>query len=225
MGVALYDGAKPLFFSDGHFVPFPDLSLPIPQDSSTIWNREDDSQKLRDLIAEELVQVWCLMRQFCMLINLAAAARRQITQQILLETMASVMYRLLNMSFPSGSLSETVRLGLLVFSSHIFLQWQGIRLSYAHFSNAYRNCLACLRISESIPPSIILWLLVIGAISVFTEADSQLLNSTLELYIARSGAQPWSEARNILKRFLWIDCLHDKPGRVVFDIHCSGRGA
>ncbi|KAK9261203.1 hypothetical protein V1519DRAFT_446154, partial [Lipomyces tetrasporus] len=34
-----------------------------------------------------------------------------------------------------------IRLGLLAFSSSIFLQWRDVRLSYVHFPATYRDCL------------------------------------------------------------------------------------
>jgi hypothetical protein len=44
--------------------------------------------------------------------------------EIVMDTMAAVMYRLLHMSFSSGSIDEVIRLGLLSLSYHIVLQWQ-----------------------------------------------------------------------------------------------------
>lgn len=213
----MHTGAKPVFFSDGQFIPYPNLSLPLPLDSTGMRSREHNAQILLYGIDGELAQVWRLMKHFCTLINLATATKRQITKETLLETMASVMYRLLYMSFPSGSTSEMVRLGLLAFSSHIFLQWLDIKLSYRHFHASYRKCLKGMETLNVLPPSIMLWLLMIGAISVFTEADDERLELSLRRYILLCEGEPWSRVRVILKRFLWIDCLHDKQGKAIIN--------
>jgi hypothetical protein len=63
------------------------------------------------------------MERFCWLMNLAAENKQRLPPEALLQIMASIMYRLLDMKFEIGSPDEAIRLGLLAFSSNIFLQW------------------------------------------------------------------------------------------------------
>ena len=198
-------------------MPYTDLSLPFMRNKTYTSALEHVSEKLLNEVDIEVAQAWQVMKKFSTLINLATQAERKISKDTLLETMASVMYRLLHMRFTFGSVSETIRLGLLAFSSHVFLQWRDIKPSYLHFPTAYRHCLVDQEASARFSPQIMLWLLMIGAISVFTGADDEWLIPCLRAHIRLCEAEQWNEMRDILKSFMWIDCLHGKPGKTVLD--------
>lgn len=169
-------------------------------------------------INAELIQAWAVLKRFCSTINSAAEHKRQLAKEILLNAMASSMYRLLQMHyFDRNSIDEAVRLGLLVFSSHIFLNWQDITLPHTYLPNTYRTCLLNLKLPSTFPPQILLWLLIVGSLSTFTPADSIWLMPWVRVNIELCEAHTWSELRPQLKTFPWIDILHDKPGRAIYE--------
>lgn len=129
--------------------------------------------------------------------------------------MASVMYRLLDMEFPPGTLEEIVRLGLLAFCSHIFLQWPVARLPPQHLSAQFKNCL--LRLTVPLAPQLCLWLLFTGDMSLFAEDDEIWLRPWQRAALKMCNVRSWSQARVSLKCFLWIDLLHDKIATGVFE--------
>lgn len=218
----MHTGVEPSFClestSSESLLRYPDQTLHfIPQKIDTVDSRYKTEEFLNN-IDDDLATAWGVVQRFCCMINLAAEANHKFPQADLLHTMASVMYRLLYMHFEHGSLDEVIRIGLLAFSSSIFLQWQDVRPSYSHLPNAYRGCLAGLKGMEGVAPPPLLWLLFIGAISVFSEPeDHAWLKLWLQREIGSSGVQSWGGMRQILKSFLWIDLVHDKPGQKVFD--------
>ena len=76
-------------------------------------------------INQDLVATWVAMAEFSHMINRTTKSQHRITTETFLHIMASVMYRLLDMTkFKLGLIEEAIRLGLLAFSSSVFLQWK-----------------------------------------------------------------------------------------------------
>ncbi|KAF7168374.1 hypothetical protein CNMCM5623_001457 [Aspergillus felis] len=127
LGIALFNRTEPFFFKDSSSEPWIPYELAsrtvespdIPNSESWIpeWNINADVQR-----------AWTVMREFCSTINSATKRNRRLPKEILLNTMASVMYRLLGMKdFDPNSPDEAIRLGLLAFSSDTFLHFQNMK--------------------------------------------------------------------------------------------------
>lgn len=175
-------------------------------------------------IDPDLVQAWSFLKKFCVTINSAAERKRQLPKETLLNAMASVMYRLIRIKrFKSTSINEAVRLGLLVFSSHIFLYWQDIKLPYVYLPDTYRSCLLNLTLPGSLPSQVLLWLLIIGSLAIFTPTDDVWLLPWARVNIELCQAHDWSELRGQLKVLPWIDFLHDEPGQAIFNAAVSSQ--
>lgn len=164
----------------------------------------------------ELSQVWRRMSEFCSVINLAADSGQLITTQIFLQSMASVVYPLLHIKFESHSNDEAIRLTLLALSSSVFLPWRQLGLSYPYLKSQLKACLLQLDTSTHSPAQIT-WILMTSAVSVFDYRDSPWLQSLLFVNITSCNIHSWSAMRNSLKSFLWIDLIHDGPGRSIFE--------
>lgn len=164
----------------------------------------------------DLARAWDTTSTFCVLLNYASESNRKIPQETLLNTMASVMYRLLHLKCPSGTLEEIFRLGILGFCSNIFLQWSTVKFPHRHLSTTYKRCLADLAVP--IAPQALLWLLSFGFISLSLEEDYHWLQPWLRTTFDTCSIDSWIEARTILKSHLWVDFLHDRPGAQMFGI-------
>jgi hypothetical protein len=106
---------KPIFFSDPLLEPFP----PYPDQKLWAVGKRiaiSNSQTFLEDSDEALSAAWVALQRFCSLVNLAAETHRMYPMEIVMDTIAAVMYRLLHMSFPSGSIDEAIRLGLLSLS-------------------------------------------------------------------------------------------------------------
>lgn len=123
------------------------------------------------------------------------------------------------MDFEADSFEETLRLGLLAFSSNVFLMWQSIKLPYHYFPASFRDCLVNINALDAVRSSrLLLWLLMVGSITIFTEADDDAwLKPWLRLHMDDCKVRSWDQLQDVLRSFLWIDMLHDTPGRAVFE--------
>ena len=220
MSLALCSCQQPLFY-ESHTADcvgsLSDLALslsPIEDDTAVI---EYHWSKYQANLDSELAGVLETMKKFCTMVNGAAETGHKLPEQMLLHVMSSAMYRLLCLRFSTGSINEAVRLGLLAFCSQIFLQWRGFRPPHLQLASRYKNSLLDCNSSDEATPETLLWLLMIGTLSVFDEMDSfwlkPWLRSTVELCQARS----WTQLRHIMGSFLWIGFIHDQPGKDTFN--------
>lgn len=217
--MALHTGADPLFPPDDHHLQISVLyqnGIFFPWEKNRIFDNLDS-------LNDDIAKAWQFMTNFCLSVNLAVEAGGRIPWESFLSTMTSLMYTLLYMSFDVSSVNEAIRLGLLSLSSHIFLQWKVARVTYAYLSVSYRNCLHCLECSNSIPPRLISWLLMIGAISVFNQDDHSWLRPRLRASIESCGVESWSDMQDILGSLLWIPLVLEKPGKDFFDFAVNSK--
>ncbi|KAK3940202.1 hypothetical protein QBC46DRAFT_288823, partial [Diplogelasinospora grovesii] len=227
LGIAVHNGSKPLFF-DGTslsepILPHLDLTLFLDKRNPSFatnssW-RADSATLTSDIgIDDDLALAWRAMSDFCSVINFAADSEQRITVGTFLETMTAIMYRLLHMHFEASSRDETIRLGLLCFSCSVFLHWQHLGMSYVHLASMFRGCLTRLTSTSShLPPQLILWLLMAGAVSVFDESDDAWFNPMLRGTMSMCDVGSWGEMRELLMSFMWIGLVHDKRGKRMFD--------
>ncbi|MCJ1385514.1 hypothetical protein MMC17_008637 [Xylographa soralifera] len=220
MGIALHSGSRPLFFnnlsSQEPYPPYPNLKLLLELRGSAVTSSQYQSARFFDDMADDLAGIWKIMSEFCSVINFVADSGQCISVETLLETVASVMYRLLGMNFGAGSSDEAIRLGLLAFSCSVFLQWQYLGMSYPPLTSAFRNCLATMN-SQQMSAHLVLWLFMIGAALVFDATDDWWLKPALLVSMGICETRSWSEMQHLLKSSMWIGLIHDKPGRRVFD--------
>lgn len=191
--MALDSGSEPVFFNNPFlepFVPYPDQKLWSIRKRADATRSGCNTENFLNKIDDDLGAAWRAMQSFCSLINLAAETQRMIPPEVSEDTMASAMYRLLRTGFETGSIDEAIRLGLLCLSYHIFLQWQDMKLSHVHFPSAYKNCLVNLKLVDRFPSRIMLWLLMIGGISMFTTSDDTWLKDALRKHIEIYQAKP-----------------------------------
>ncbi|KIW92281.1 uncharacterized protein Z519_07265 [Cladophialophora bantiana CBS 173.52] len=234
IGLAIESGSKPVFFSNTSprepFLPFPDRmsrSMPKSADMPSFWPY---SEQFLSVINEEIAIVWRAMKRFCLQISRAARTKRKLSEEILLQATASIMYRLLHMSFASGSLDAAIRLGLVAFSSQIFLQLPDVGVRRTSLSTTYQECLVGLDILEEQWPQLLLWLLMVGAVAVFNEPGSAWLKPWLKSTIERCAVDSWSDFRDMMDSFMWIGLVFDKPAKDIFysamtSLDLSGDGS
>ena len=202
-------GDQPVLFDDPSLEPY--IQYPI------LPGFQDDVPDCPANIDDELIRAWKAMKRFCSLRNLVSQAKGRITPETFSETMASIMYRLYNMSFEAGSVNETMRLGLLAFFSNVFLQWKDVRQSYHSFYTIYKGHVLEIISSDSLSPRLMLWLYTICRISIFTESEGAWMPSSLRAKLGLNNVTSWSDMQEIMNAFLWIRMIHDQPGRGLFD--------
>lgn len=211
--MAMHKGSRPIFLDDFAFSqPFPDLT-PLRSSQELI----DMSEGICPVVENnELARVWTFMSEFCCLVNFATKSGTLLTVDIFLGCITSVMYRLINMRFRKDSVDEAVRLGIMAFSSSVFLQWKNVGMPYLHLESCYRTCIGQLDPSRA-PPNLMIWLLMVGVISLMGIKDEAWLVASLRARVASIRVKRWDAMRTLLKSFMWIDLVHDQDGRRIFD--------
>ncbi|VUC37991.1 unnamed protein product [Clonostachys rosea] len=214
LSIALLNGLRPFFFtSESSFTPYPEELL-------TSSDEKMGSQEHTSFLCHvdnDLAGAWRVMRRFCSLANLGVQTGRRMRPRLIQETMNSVMYRLLHIEFPADSTDEAIRLGLLAFSHHLFLQWNDIRPVSSYFSCNYRHRFLRSNFSERLPPHLIVWLLMIAAISLFDLSAEMWLEDALRKYIQKSGLRKWKDVQEMMKSVMWVAALDEQPTRRIFN--------
>ena len=216
LGIALLNGSDHIFYSSPceSVIRYPE-KLSCPSDGKM---QLPDSIDVLQTLDNDLETAWRVMGRFCMLINLAIQTQRLIRPEVIYETMISVMYRLLDMKFSPRSIDEAIRQGLLAFCYHVFLQWQDIKPPYQYFPSTYKDGILSLEFGGGSSPQLMLWLSMIGAVSVFNLDDEPWLLRLLRTCAGKCEIRTWDELQGILKSFMWIPLLNEQPGKHVYDL-------
>jgi hypothetical protein len=199
---------------------FPKQLLPA---SGENLSNQNNSELIRT-VDRDLATAWWVMRKFCLLVNLATQTRRPMYPKIIYETMVTVMYRLLHMSFAAGSVDEAIRLGLLAFCHHVFLQWQDVKLPRYRFLTTYRHCIVRLKLVVGVSSQLMLWLLMTGANSLFQMSEEPWLKDELRNYVERCEVKAWKGMEGILRSFMWIELLDEQPWKQIYASLYPDRG-
>lgn len=184
----------------------------------------EDIFGLNGIINDDLAIAWRVMRQFSLMVNLSTQIKGFVYPEIIQQTMAAVMYRLLHMEFPVRSMNSVIRLGLLAFTYHVFLQWRDVRLPYRHFRTAYEDCITDPKLPQNAPSRLMLWLLITGAISILDLSEDPWPRPALQYYVQECQVKTWKDMRELLKSFMWISVLDDQLGERIFDSLSSEEG-
>ncbi|KAH9909559.1 hypothetical protein F4778DRAFT_4419 [Xylariomycetidae sp. FL2044] len=231
LALVLSSGSSPMF-SNGNpssmpLPPYPDLTVFFHGKSATTKGHRCATSTTRVnnyAIDPNLALSWKTLADFCTLINIAAATNQRITVGTYRSSMVSTMYGLIHMHFESSSEDEVVRLGLLCFSCSVFLQWHNLGRSYDHLASLYRRYLPTLTDTCSeFPPQLSLWLIMAGAVSVFGPSDDVWLIPYLRRAMSRCDVNSWSDMHQLLMSIMWIDLVHGKPGRRIYQSAMSNQ--
>jgi len=152
-----------------------------------------------------------------MLVNLGTQTQRLIEPELIHQTMASVIYRLLHLGFATSSLDETYRIGLLTFSYHVFLQWD-IKFAHSQCAEKFRNHIKGVMSADNLSPGFIVWLLMTGTSAFFKVEDEVWLRESLRECAGKCNIRSWKDMENSLKSYMWIALLDEKHGKEIFKL-------
>lgn len=200
--------AKPIFYCRPS-EPIPEYpETPLPGLGGINFSK--DVPKVLENLDTGIATAWSAVRRFCLLVNLCTQTQRLIPMTVIHRTMTSVLYHLLHMSYPAGSLDGIVRVALLAYSYHVFLQWQDITMPGHHFQDAFRRGIQELEGIDEICPRFKLWMLMAGAVSVFDVRTDAWLRRDMQGQTFRCEARSVRQFQDLLKSFMWIPLLDEK---------------
>lgn len=161
-----------------------------------------------------LVTIFGHLRYFAGLLNLAAvSSKHRLLDNDFQNCYCWLQYRLLQLQNTfDNAFDESLRLAMLAFLTTTF-QIPGKRVVYPYLSRRFQECYLAVDINTPKLQYLSLWTLVVGAMSVW-DAEEPWLGERWGTVV---GESTWPEIRGQLKDILWIDFLHDKAGKRVFD--------
>ncbi|XXG98039.1 hypothetical protein Hte_004356 [Hypoxylon texense] len=160
--------------------------------------------------------VWDDLSEFTRAANIATQCKLAIDGELYQEVMISIHYRLVNLRFDAGSVSDLIRLALLAFASSIFLQWCDVKTRYENLSESLRDALSILsRDSSAMPTQLVLWLYIIGRVSVLGEAEQVWFRPALAGVLRSMKLKSWNEVKLVLSYVLWVDVLLDPLAKQI----------
>ncbi|KAH8651443.1 hypothetical protein BX600DRAFT_554262 [Xylariales sp. PMI_506] len=178
-----------------------------------------------------LVHVWRDLEVLTTSANVAAQTGQMIDYDNFQDVMITVQYRLLHLQYSDDngcgvynqnretSYHRLLHLVLVALSTTISVQIRGIAVTYESIARRMKNSLREV-LDESdvlIPLEIQLWVLFIAGISVLPEDEwvkwkiAELTRNRVESPVS------WADMRDNMKKYLWIDALHDGPGKNLYD--------
>ncbi|KAI0870711.1 hypothetical protein GGS24DRAFT_474443 [Hypoxylon argillaceum] len=218
IGLSINDGTVPLLIpnslTDTQW-PYPLERFPHIIDDELPGSIHTGCEFLNSLDFE-LKQAWRIFRSFSSQINAAAVVGGQVARELLIDTIASVMYHLLRMQFMQGCLNELTRLGLLAFGIGVFLQWQqSFPIGPTCFPSMLRENLSQFKHAQNFPHFMV-WILLVGELTVFSTEDKTWLHPWLKANMDACGVSSWDDISAFLYASPWINILHENPGLNIF---------
>ncbi|CAM1505951.1 Fc.00g115880.m01.CDS01 [Cosmosporella sp. VM-42] len=222
LGLALRFGCRPVFFDDSiswdeHISANGPTRAP-----ETLQTSENSLSEFLETLDGRLFNVWKDLQEFSRLSNLAYQTSSKLPPNTFSEIMVSVLYRLMNLVFNESPVEDAVRLGMITFTAAMFFRWREMRQRQGYLDDAFRVALQKLEHTSTQGPYVVLlWLLMMWNICVPDRSGDGLFVDWLDDIILNSHFQSWMEARNVLKKIIWINYMHDAPGKMLFDAAVS----
>jgi hypothetical protein len=219
LSVALRFGTRPFFFRD-------DLCWdPYLTSRITVHHPDVDGScggvdRVVECLDQRLLNIYKDLRAFACLSNLSWQTTRELQPSLVNEVMVSTMYRLMYLSFEPGNTNEVVRSGLLAFAVSVFLQVQHLPRRYDQLSQGFRDTILWSQDATTRQDhnhTLCLWLFVVYAIVFADLKQKDWAPPHLRQAVQALGVRTWKETRLLLKSIMWIDFVHDVPGKELIE--------
>lgn len=107
---------------------------------------------------------------------------------------------------------------LALMSSMLFSPGRQNPLPYNLLAESFRDALSGVLMTPAQPNApILLWILMVGGISVFRDNDVSWLLSWIKTTASAQGIKDWPGARDRLCKYPWIPGFHDELGQKLWE--------
>ncbi|KAG0649238.1 hypothetical protein D0Z07_4287 [Hyphodiscus hymeniophilus] len=168
----------------------------------------------------KLCGVWADLREFTRSANLAFQTGQKIGCILFQEVLLSVLYRLLLFDVGTCPLDEAFLIGMLAFSTNIFLRMHGVTMRFETLSARFRTStlgIQSLEHDDSLA-GFKLWLLFVASMPIVADREDPWIKTELQKTLDHSSLTSWKAVSNNLKDYLWIGGLHDDGGKNAFEV-------
>lgn len=203
--------------------------------STALFGHSDGSeisydQALTDLIDHRLSKhlrtnlqaVFIGMSNLARLMNDVCAGRcPRIKSYVFLDTVILLGYRLIQVSPLSGPrqlscLENAVHVGLAVYIT-AFLRGLDMKVTEVPLIFNLARLVAQNHVGcEQVDKEVILWILFLGRVSAFGEADDEWLIPKMAGILSSLGIDSWEGVNKVLGKFPWVGDVHGKSGQELW---------
>ncbi|CAH0038767.1 unnamed protein product [Clonostachys solani] len=184
----------------------------------------DETLSLRAAIVDniQLRTILYDLRHLADRINWKYVGARRLTGVEFQGSISSIQSRLLRLTVdPEDIESECMRLGMLAFLSTT-LHVPGKILPSAYLATQLKKLCGEIAVSGTSSRYMVLWLLIVGSISVFAPDEPWIRARWAEV---SDVDLVWEELELHLRDILWIDCIHGEPARKAFAMITNVRSS
>lgn len=135
-----------------------------------------------------------------------------------------ISYKLISLSElktgkPTENLENLLRLAMTAFMTTFWFQYGRKNQMFPFLYNRLRTTIESTIEDDSRPQELVLWSLLIGKGSLFTDAgDIWLVPRFAQLAIVLN-LKSWEDTRHIIRRYPWVTILHERPGKDLWDTY------
>ena len=168
---------------------------------------------------KKLSNIWADLREFTKSANLAFQTGKKMDCVLFQEILISIQYRLLYISNNSSHLDTIIHVGMLAFATNVFLQMQGFAMRFEKLSARLQHVTIGLQsFRDGSVLEFTLWLLHFARVTnVSVKNRDPWLEFEMSKALEALNLTSWESTRDTLKKYLWIDVLHDKGGKKAFE--------
>lgn len=139
-------------------------------------------------------------------------------QEIIVSILSRLIrFRPLQSSKRESNVEAGYHIGLIIFMMTIFLQYDSRRILEYDLVSLYLKDVLDSGLDEQ-ERDLTLWLMFIGGIWVSGDTDGSWFISKARRLLRRLSIKSWREVHNSVRKFPWIDALHDRLGFVVWNL-------
>jgi hypothetical protein len=165
-----------------------------------------------------LTNIWADMREFSRAANEATYTNIKMHPRFFARLSTSAPYRIINLEYDPTSIHELLRLSMLAYMKGILIQIEGIGKKMTYLTKGLELAI----LARDYPPDskqagFILWTLFMAGLSIFEDFDQFWLHAAILQTLSVLSIRTWEELRTVLKCFLWIDCIFDSRGKMMFE--------
>jgi hypothetical protein len=214
-------GCKPVFF-DGDvswsrfFDDNPNLKIVPGQAGPDTPPQDDPLSECLQTVDIKLRNVYADTHDFAHAANAFINGKDKFPPEVFQEVIMSIQYRLLLLEYPleTQPFEEILRTGLLAFQTSVFLLIPGLKINCDFLRGRLRLAVDALEASTRVMRDLKLWLLLVGCVATMDFGHGWLVGNVKAL---TAGEGDWEQVRERMRGIMWIDAVHDVPGRQMFD--------
>ncbi|KAH8667036.1 hypothetical protein BX600DRAFT_436407 [Xylariales sp. PMI_506] len=210
----LHTGHTPVFFADAiAFSYFPGgLNLDGGPEDNTLFNIPE---VIQDLSGQNIACLFRDLQSFSKDLNALKENDQKLPQARFQQQVCRLQYRLLHLQGKLESiLDECLRLAMLAYLTTTFqIPFNEVR--YPHLAKQLRTCYSAIEVADNRLQHLALWLLTIGAISLYGLQDPWLRE---RWRIDIPQRLNWDEAKETLHTYPWIDSIHGSLAESAFHV-------